>query len=192
MKLDRYSNVDFIGMQMVPLIFDLRPTFSELTARVREELEWNSHEKAVPIEGVLQYGKMGQVYYRRLLTIASEVQWEKFVKTVKNNEIPGLDGVVHKLRTDPRPLVCSPPRNWSSPRHEISPAQDIPAPHDPPPIVDHATHMQDTVVVSDAESAPNGIDKGPQDVVTAPMEIPLSQNHPSKCHSSMFHYFPHC
>ena len=98
MKLDRYSNVDFIGMQMVPLIFDLRPTFSELTARVREELEWNSHEEAVSMEGVLQYGKMGQVYYRRLLTIASEVQWEKFVKTVKNNEIPELDVVVHKLR----------------------------------------------------------------------------------------------
>ena len=52
-KLDRFSNVDFIGMQMVPLIFDLRPMFSELTARVRDELEWNSHEEAVPIEGVL-------------------------------------------------------------------------------------------------------------------------------------------
>ena len=115
-----------------------------------------------------------------------------FVKAVKNNEIPGLDVVVRKMRTDPRPHVCSPPRNWSSPCREISPAQDIPAPNDPPPIVDHATHMQDTVVVSDAESAPNGIDKGPQDVVTAPMEIPLSQNHSSKCRSSMFHYFSHC
>jgi len=191
-KLDRFSNVDFIGMEMVPLIFDSRPTFNELTARVRDELEWNSHEEAVPIEGVLQYGKMGQVYYRRLLKIASEVQWEKFVKAVKNNEIPGLDVVVRKMRTDQRPHVCSPPRNWSSPCREISPAQDIPAPNDPPPIVDHATHMQDTVVVPDAESAPNGIDKGPQDVVTAPMEIPLSQNHSSKCRSSMFHYFPHC
>ena len=191
MKLDRFSNADFIGMEMVPLIFDSRPTFSELTARVRDELEWNSYEEAVPIEGVLQYGKMGQVCYRRLLKIASEVQWAKFVKAVKNNEILGLDVVVRKMRTDPRPLVCSPRRNWSSPRREISPAQDIPAPHDPPPIGDHATHMQDTVVVPDAESAPHGVDKGPQDVVTAPMEIPLSQNHPSKCRSSMFPYFCH-
>jgi len=190
-KLDRFNNVDFIGMEMIPLIFDSRPTFSELTARVRDELEWNSYEEAVPIEGVLQYGKMGQVYYRRLLKIVSEVQWEKFVKAVKNNEIPGLDVVVRKMRTDQRPHVCSPPRNWSSPCREISPAQDIPAPHDPPPIGDHATHMQDTVVVPDAESAPHGVDKGPQDV-TAPMEIPLSQNHPSKCRSSMFHYFRHC
>jgi len=69
-KLDRFSNANFIGMEMVPLIFDSWPTFSELTARVRDELEWNSHEEAVPIEGVLQYGKMGQVYYRRLLKIA--------------------------------------------------------------------------------------------------------------------------
>ena len=135
---------------------------------------------------------MGQVYYRQLLRIASEVQWEKFVKTVKNNEIPGLGVVVRKLKTDPRPLVCSPPRNWSSPCRELSPAQDIPAPHDPAPIGDHATHMQDTVVVPNAESAPNGIDKCPHDVVTAPLDIPLSQNHPSKCRSSMFHYFHHC
>ena len=108
MKLDRFSNVDFIGMEMVPLIFDSQPTFSELTARVRDELEWNSHEEAVPIEGVLQYGNMDQVYYRQLLRIASEVQWEKFVRTVMNNEIPGLDVVVRKLRIDPHPLVCSP------------------------------------------------------------------------------------
>ena len=76
MKLDRFSNADFIGMEMVPLIFDSRPTFSELTelnVRVRYELEWNSHKEVVPIEGVLRYGKMGQVYYRRLLKIASEV-----------------------------------------------------------------------------------------------------------------------
>jgi len=122
-KLDRFSNVDFIGMQMVSLIFDSRPTFSELTARVRDELEWNSHEEVVPIEGVLQLGKMGQVYYRQLLRIASEVQWEKFVKTVKNNEIPGLDVVVRKLRTDPRPHVCLPlvigvHRVVSSPQHK--------------------------------------------------------------------------
>ena len=61
-----------IGMEMVPLIFDSWPMFSELTW-VRDELEWNSQEEAVSIEGVLQYGKMGQVYYRRLLKIASEV-----------------------------------------------------------------------------------------------------------------------
>ena len=159
MKLDRFSNANFIGMEMVPLIFDSRPTFSELTVRVRDELEWNSHEEVVPIEGVLQYGKMGQVYYRRLLKIASEVQWEKFVKAVKNNEIPGLDVIVRKLRTNPQPLVCSPPHNWSSLCREVSPAQDILAPHDPPPIGDHATHMQDTVVVPDAESVPNGVDR---------------------------------
>ena len=63
MKLDRFTNVYFIGMQMIPLIFDSQPTFSELAARVRNELGWNSHLEAVSIEGVLQYGKMGQVYY---------------------------------------------------------------------------------------------------------------------------------
>jgi len=107
-ELGWFRNVDFIGMQMVPLMFDSRLMFSALTARVQDELEWNSHEEAVPIEGVLQYGNMDQVYYRQLLRIASEVQWEKFIRTVMNNEIPGSDVVVRKLRIDPRPLVCSP------------------------------------------------------------------------------------
>ena len=53
MELGQFRNVNFIGMQMVPLMFDSRLMFSALTARVQDELEWNSHEEAVPIEGVL-------------------------------------------------------------------------------------------------------------------------------------------
>ena len=53
-ELDQFSNANFLGMEMVPLIFDDRPMFSELIARVRDELQWNSNEEAVSVEGVLR------------------------------------------------------------------------------------------------------------------------------------------
>ena len=75
-ELDQFSNANFHGMEMVPLIFDDWLMFSELTAKVCDELQWNSNEEVVSVEGVLQCGKSGQVYYRRLIGIASEGQWE--------------------------------------------------------------------------------------------------------------------
>ena len=38
-ETDQFSNVTFVGMDRVSLMFDTRPLFSELVARAREELE---------------------------------------------------------------------------------------------------------------------------------------------------------
>ena len=38
-ETDQFSNVTFVGMDSVSLMFDIRPLFSELIARAREELE---------------------------------------------------------------------------------------------------------------------------------------------------------
>ena len=38
-ETDQFSNVTFVGMDSVSLMFDSRPLFSELIARAREELE---------------------------------------------------------------------------------------------------------------------------------------------------------
>ena len=35
---DRYGYVEFVGMQRVPVLFNEKPSFSELVARAREEL----------------------------------------------------------------------------------------------------------------------------------------------------------
>jgi len=39
METVQFSNVTFVGMDSVSLMFDSRPLFSELIARAREELE---------------------------------------------------------------------------------------------------------------------------------------------------------
>ena len=54
MELDQFSNASFLGMEMVPLIFDDRLMFSELIAKVCDELQWNSNEEVVSVEGVLR------------------------------------------------------------------------------------------------------------------------------------------
>ena len=102
MEEDEFGNVSFVGMQRVPLMFDERPLFSELFGSARDELHCNSNEDGISVEGVLDYGKSGRIF-RRLVPIASESQWDKYVKTVMKNEFQCLDLVVRKLSNDPTP-----------------------------------------------------------------------------------------
>ena len=51
METDQFSNVTFVGMESVSLMFDTRPLFSELIARAREELEWNSTDDGISVVG---------------------------------------------------------------------------------------------------------------------------------------------
>ena len=85
MEEDEFGNVSFVGMQKVPVIFDDRPLFCELFGRARDELKCNSNEDAILVEGVLHHGRSGTIL-RRLVSIASEAQWDKYVKTVMKNE----------------------------------------------------------------------------------------------------------
>ena len=117
---------------------------------------------------------------RQLVPIASEVQWDKYVKTVMKNEFKCLDLVVRKLSNDPTPHGYSPP-------HGLSPAPENPAPSEPL-LPNREVDVEDAVVVPDAQSTPNEVgvcpsvraECGTDDVVGAPQEIPLTQNHPSK------------
>ena len=163
----------------MPVIFDDRPLFCELFARARDELKCNSNEDVILVEGVLHHGRLG-IILRRLVPIASEAQWDKYVKTVMKNEFQCLDLVVQKLSNDPTPHGYSPP-------HGLSPAAENPAPSEPL-LPNCEVDVEDTVMVPDAQSTPNEVgvcsgiraECGTDDVVGAPQEIPLTQNHPSK------------
>ena len=112
MEEDEFGNVSFIGMQMVLVIFDDRPLFSELFGRARDELKYNSNEDAILVEGVLHHGKLGTIL-RWLVPIASEAQWDKYAKTVIKNEFQCLDLVVRKLSNDPTPHGYAPSHAWA-------------------------------------------------------------------------------
>ena len=184
-----FGNIRFVGMQRIPFLFVRRPLFAKVLARALDQIHCNSNEGELTFEGVLHYGKSGLTYHRRLLPIARQDDWEHYVNGVMKNEIPLIDLLVRKLSTDSSPHMHSPPgNNWHSPPRELSPEQEFAAPPDPP-IAHPSGNVQDTVVIPDAESGPNlnGISHNPaaqchnHDVVTAAQEIPLSQDHPSKC-----------
>ena len=85
METNEFPNVTFVGMESVSLMFDSRPQFSELIARAREELEWNSTDDDISVVGVLHYGKSGRVFSRQV-RIASEVGLDRYVNIVMKNE----------------------------------------------------------------------------------------------------------
>ena len=85
MEEDEFANVSFVGMQRVPVIFDDRPLICELFGTARDELKCNSNEDVILVEGVLHHGRSGTIF-RRLVLIASETQWDKYVKTIMKNE----------------------------------------------------------------------------------------------------------
>ena len=102
METNEFSNVTFVGMESVSLMFDSRPQFSELIAMAREELEWNSADDDISVVGVLHYGKSGRVFSRQV-RIASEVGCDRYVNIVIKNELQCLDLVMRKVSKDPTP-----------------------------------------------------------------------------------------
>jgi hypothetical protein len=164
-------------MQMVPLMYDDRPLFCELMASVRDELKCNSNEDGILVEGVLHHGR-SRTIFRRLVPIASEAQWDKYVKTVMKNEFQCLDLVVWKLSNEPTPHGYAPP-NGHSPHGGFLPQPVNPAPSNPP-LPDRKVDVEDEVVVPDAQSTPNEVGICVDNVAAGLQEIPLTQNDPSK------------
>ena len=56
MERDRYGYVEFIDTQSVPVLFNEKPSFSELVARAREELHCHGADDGIVVEGVLHLG----------------------------------------------------------------------------------------------------------------------------------------
>ena len=58
MERDRYGYVEFVGMQIVPVLFNEKPSFSELVSRAREELHCHraDDDDGIAVEGVLHLG----------------------------------------------------------------------------------------------------------------------------------------
>ncbi|KAG2562204.1 hypothetical protein PVAP13_8KG268600 [Panicum virgatum] len=185
-----FGNIRFVGMQRIPFLFVRRPLFAEVLARALDQIHCNSNEGELKVEGVLHYVKSDLTYHSRLLTIACQDDWENYINGVMNNEIPVMDLLVRKLSSDSSPRMHSPPRNIAihAPLHArgLSREQEFAGPPDPP-IQNRPRNVQDTVLVSNAESGPNLDGNFPDpaahcrnhDVVTTAHEIPLSQNHPN-------------
>jgi hypothetical protein len=80
----------------VTMMFDERPSFAQIFARACEEISYNLNDPRISIQGLLTHITSGTVV-RRLISIASEDDWVRYVRIVKTIVQPCLDVVVRKL-----------------------------------------------------------------------------------------------
>jgi hypothetical protein len=97
---DDYRNVQFVRMQMMPLVFRPRSSLSELVAQSREKLHWDANEEGIVVEGLLHFG-LKETILRHMFLICCEDEWEDYVTLVMSNEVKCLDLFVQKVSIDP-------------------------------------------------------------------------------------------
>jgi hypothetical protein len=95
-ETDVYGNASLYGMKNVTMMFDERPSFAQIFARACEEISCNLNDPRISIQGLLSHITSGTVV-RRLISIASEDDWVRYVRIVKTIVPPCLDVVVRKL-----------------------------------------------------------------------------------------------
>ena len=82
MKRDRYGYVEFVEMQSVSVLFNEKPSFSELVARAWEELHCYGadDDDGIVVEGVLHLGSPPNIL-RKMIPIGCVDQWENYVRS---------------------------------------------------------------------------------------------------------------
>jgi hypothetical protein len=148
---DRSGYVEFVDMQSVPVLFNEKPSFSELTVRVHEEVHCYGDDGTI-VEGVLHLGFPPNML-RKMIPIGCVNKWENYVRSAMKSQFQSLDVVVHRVLVDPIYLGFSPPMGEQAYFDPLVPKRDVDA--EVPP------------TVSDAQSTPN-------DVAHPPQEIPLT------------------
>ena len=107
----RYGYVKFVDMQSVPVLFNDKPSFSEMVARARKELHCLG-DYGITVEGVLHLGSPNIL--RRMIPISCADQWENYVRSAMKSQLQCLDVVVCRVLVDSTP-------------HGFTPAMDHPA-----------------------------------------------------------------
>ena len=138
---DRYGYVEFVDMQSMSVLFNDRPSFSEMVVRAREELHClGDDDDGIAVEGVLYLGSPPNIL-RRMIPIGCVDQWENYVRSAMKSQLQCLDMVVHQVLVDPIPYGFSPPMGQQA--------------HFNPPIPEPDIDVQVAPMILNAQSTPN-------------------------------------
>jgi hypothetical protein len=131
--------VNFSFALFTPPLGDYQPSFDKIFARACEEISCDINDPRISIQGLLSHITYGTVV-RRMISIASEDDWVRYVRIVKTMLLPCLDVVVQPLSITHRdaPVGLTP---------QIPNASRIEA-----PLVEL---LEEVVVVPDAQSGPH-------------------------------------
>ena len=139
MERDRYAYVEFIDMQSVHVLFNEKPSFSELVARAWEELHCHGND-GITVEGVLHLGSPPNILWK-MIPIGCVDQWENYVRSVMKSQFQSLDVVVLRVVLDRIPHGFSPEMGQQT--------------HFDPPIPERDMDAEVAPTVLDAQSTPN-------------------------------------
>ena len=120
------------------MLFNDRPSFSEMLARAREEL-YCLGDDGIAVDGVLHLGSPLNIL-RRMISIGYADQWENYVRSAMKSQLHCLDVVVRRVLVDPIP-------------HEFSPSMGQQA-HFDPPVPEPDMDVEVAPMVLNAQSAP--------------------------------------
>ena len=84
MERDRYGYVEFVVMQSVSVLFNEKPSFSELVVRAREELHCHGDD-GITVEGVLHLGSPPNIL-SKMIPIGCADQWENYVRLAMKSQ----------------------------------------------------------------------------------------------------------
>jgi hypothetical protein len=137
--IDAYGNVSFDGMKIVTMLFDERPSFDKIFARACEEISCDINNPRLSIQGLLSHITYGTVV-RRLISIATEDDWVRYVRIVKTMLPPCLDVVVQPLSVTHRDASFGLSPQMPNASRIEAPLVELP---------------EEVVVVPDAQSGPH-------------------------------------
>ena len=104
---DSYGYVEFLNLQSVPVLFNDRPSFSEMVAKAQEELHCLGDD-GIAVDGVLHLGSPPNIL-RRIILIGCADQWKNYVRSAMKSQLQCLDVVVRRVLVDPIPHGFFPP-----------------------------------------------------------------------------------
>ena len=84
-EYDCYGYVEFVDMQSVHVLFNDRPSFSEMVAKAREELHC-LRDDGIAVDGVLHLGSPPNIL-RRMISIGCADQSENYVIDRKSTRL---------------------------------------------------------------------------------------------------------
>ena len=93
------------------VLFNEKPSFSDLVARARDELHCHDDD-GITVEGVLHLGFPPNIL-RKMIPIGCADQWENYMRSAMKNQFQSLDVVVCRVVLDRIPHGFS-PRNGSA------------------------------------------------------------------------------
>jgi hypothetical protein len=102
MERDRCGYIEFVEMQSEPVLFNEKPSFSELVARAREELHCHGDDDddgGIAVEGVLHLGFPPNIL-KKMILIGCADQWENYVRSAMKSQFQSLDVVVRRMVLD--------------------------------------------------------------------------------------------